>query len=166
MQIIGKNQRQYIKVFFFRIIMNLFPAYRRTGGRVTFISNDWCHVRIKLKLNWQTKNYVGSIFGGSIYGSIDPIYMLQLIKILGPNYVVWDKEAAIKFIKPVRTTIYADFLLDQEIINKVKNEVQSKSKSIISLPVNFYDANNILYATISKTLYIADKKYYFNKRQS
>jgi acyl-coenzyme A thioesterase PaaI-like protein len=159
----SKNKRQHLQVFLFKIAMNLFPAYRRTGGRVAYISDDWQQVKIRLKLNWQTKNYVGSIFGGSIYGAIDPIYMLQLMKILGKNYVVWDKEASIKFIKPIRTTVYANFNLNNQIINSIKNEIAVNNKSIINLPVNFYDANDVLYATITKTLYIADKQYYLNK---
>jgi acyl-coenzyme A thioesterase PaaI-like protein len=163
MTLMSKNKRQHLQVFLFKIAMNLFPAYRRTGGRVAYISDDWQQVKIRLKLNWQTKNYVGSIFGGSIYGAIDPIYMLQLMKILGKNYVVWDKEASIKFIKPIRTTVYANFNLNNQIINSIKNEIAVNNKSIINLPVNFYDANDVLYATITKTLYIADKQYYLNK---
>ncbi|HBE81322.1 MAG TPA: DUF4442 domain-containing protein, partial [Blastocatellia bacterium] len=57
----------------FRWGFNLFPAYRGTGGRVTYIADDWKEVRVKLPLNWRTRNYVGTIFGGSIYGAVDPI---------------------------------------------------------------------------------------------
>ena len=71
-----------------RLKFNFFPAYRGTGGRVTYISHDFREMRVKIPLNWRTRNYVGTIYGGSMYSAIDPIYMLMLIKNLGPDYVV------------------------------------------------------------------------------
>jgi len=59
-------------------------------------------VRIRLPLIWRTRNYVGTIFGGSLYGAVDPIYMIMLIKALGPDYIVWDKAATIRFLRPGR----------------------------------------------------------------
>ena len=71
---------------------NLFPAYRGTGGRITYIADDHREVRIELPLSWRTRNYVGTIFGGSMYAVVDPVYMIILIKTLGPGYIVWDKR--------------------------------------------------------------------------
>ncbi len=70
---------------------NLFPAFRGTGGRVTYVSDDFREVRVRVPLNWRTRNYVGTIFGGSLYGAVDPFYMIMLTQTLGPDYVVWDK---------------------------------------------------------------------------
>ncbi len=67
----------------YRLQLNLFPPYRRTGARVIFIAGDLSEVRIKLPLNRKTKNYVGTLFGGSIYAAVDPIYMVMLIRLLG-----------------------------------------------------------------------------------
>lgn len=50
-----------------RFGFNFFPAYRRTGARITYIRADWREVRIRLPLNWRTRNYVGTIFGGSMF---------------------------------------------------------------------------------------------------
>ena len=74
---------------------NLFPALRRTGGRITYISSDLKQVRLKVPLNWRTRNYVGTIFGGCMYGAVDPVYMVMFIKLLGSGYIVWDKSATI-----------------------------------------------------------------------
>ena len=81
---------------------NLFPAFRGTGGRVRFVSSDFREVSVELPLNWRTRNYVGTIFGGSLYACVDPFYMIMLIQTLGPEYVVWDKSASIRFRKPGR----------------------------------------------------------------
>ena len=84
---------------------NFLPAYRRTGARITYVAADWREVRIKLPLNWSTRNYVGTTFGGSMYAAVDPVYMIMLIMLLGPHYIVWDKAAAIRFKKPARSTM-------------------------------------------------------------
>ena len=89
---------------------NLFPAYRGTGGWITYIASDYREVRVRLPLSWRTRNIVGTIYGGSLYGVVDPIYMIMLIKILGPGYTVWDKAATIRFLKPGRSTLTARFL--------------------------------------------------------
>src|SRR5512136_1645914 len=90
--------------------LNFFPAYRGTGARITYIADDWREVRIKLPLNWRTRNYVGTIFGGSMYGAVDPIYMVMLIRSLGPGCVVWYKGATIQFKRPARSTLHACFM--------------------------------------------------------
>ena len=97
----------------FRWGFNLFPAYCATGARITYISRDFREVHVRLPLSWQTRNYVGTIFGGSMYAAVDPVYMLMLIKNLGPDYVVWDKSACINFKKPGRTPLFASFVLDE-----------------------------------------------------
>src|SRR5436853_1768517 len=91
---------------------NLFPAYRGTGGRVSYIAADFREVRVRLPLSWRTRNAVGTIFGGSMYGAVDPIYMIMLMSILGRDYVVWDKAATIRFRKPGKTTLHATFTVD------------------------------------------------------
>lgn len=147
-----------------RIGFNFYPAYRRTGGRVCFITEDWKEIHITLGLNWKTKNYVGTVFGGSIYGALDPMYMIQLIKILGENYIVWDKAATIKFIKPIKKIVFARFLVTDEILDEIIAKVKSDHKFSIDLMASFQDENEIMYAEVTKTIYIADKDYYKTKK--
>jgi len=64
---------------------NIFPAYWGTGGRITSIAPDWHEVRVRVPLSWRTRNYVGTIFGGSLYGAVDPIYMVMLINCSVPT---------------------------------------------------------------------------------
>ena len=100
-----------LRTFLYRLVFNLWPCYRGTGGRVTFIAADWSEVRVRLPLSWRTRNYVGTIFGGSIYAAVDPFFMIMLMHRLGPDYEVWDKAATIRFRKPGRTTSTATLAL-------------------------------------------------------
>ncbi|MEO8036483.1 MAG: DUF4442 domain-containing protein, partial [Acidobacteriota bacterium] len=104
---------------------NLFPAYRGTGARVTYIAGDYREVRIRLPLSWRTRNLVGTIFGGSLYGAVDPIYMIMLIRLLGPRYVVWDKAALIRFRKPGKTTLTATFRVDEAEERAIREAAES-----------------------------------------
>jgi acyl-coenzyme A thioesterase PaaI-like protein len=158
------EKKESLKSKFKKLTFNYFPAYRRTGGRVCFASEDWKEVHIKLSHTWRTRNYVGSIFGGSIYGALDPIYMVQLINILGLDYVVWDKSAHIKFIKPIKTTVYARFLLTENFLEEIKEKVNQENEITIDLKTHFQDKEGTIYAEVNKTIYIADKKYYKNKK--
>ena len=136
---------------------NFFPAYRATSARITYISDDFREVRIKLPLNWRTRNYVGTIFGGSMYASVDPIYMLMLIKNLGRDYIVWDKAAAIQFIKPGKTTLSAVFVLKEDELNMIKQSLRIGESIDRIYCVDLTDSNGVIHASIEKTVYIRRK---------
>jgi acyl-coenzyme A thioesterase PaaI-like protein len=133
---------------------NFFPAFRGTGARVTYISSDFREARVKLPLNWRTRNYVGTIFGGSLYGAVDPLYMILLIKILGPQYTVWDKTAAIRFLKPGRSTLYARFFIEEEEIAAIKRLLETAPSVDRVYRVDLTDAAGAVHATVEKTIYI------------
>ncbi len=165
MKLFTTEKHENFKMKFLRFFLNsYYLAYRRCGGKGYFVSNDWHEVHVKVKHNWLTKNYVGTTFGGCLFGALDPIYMLQLIKILGNNYVVWDKAASIDFIRPVRKALYARFLLDTSVIEDIKEKVKQSGEYIINLSVSLQDDACVTYVTMIKTMYIADKAFYRNKR--
>ena len=133
---------------------NLFPAYRGTGARITYMASDYREVRVRLPLSWRTRNYVGTIFGGSLYGAIDPIYMIMLIKILGPEYVVWDKAATIRFRRPGRSTLFARFVIEEEEIATIRR-LAGESRSIDRVyRVDLADSGGVVHASVEKTVYI------------
>jgi hypothetical protein len=136
---------------------NLFPAYRGTGGRVTYIAEDWQEVRVKVPLNWRTRNYVGTIYGGSMYGAVDPVYMMMLIKILGTDYIIWDKAASISFKKPGIHALYATFLLDDGEIHTIKDALTHAPSVERVYQVDLVDAEGLVHATVEKTMYIRKK---------
>ncbi|MGH7516475.1 MAG: DUF4442 domain-containing protein [Gemmatimonadales bacterium] len=137
---------------------NWFPAYRGTGARITHIASDWREVRVRLPLGWRTRNYVGTIFGGSMYGAVDPVYMLMLIKTLGPGYVVWDKAATIQFRRPGRETLYATFRLQEEELAALRAEVDHAGKAERELTVELVNAAGEVHATCRKLLSIRARK--------
>lgn len=158
------EKKESIKQKLRRFVFNRYPTIRGTGSYVTFMSNDWKEIHLKLPLSYRTRNIVGTVFGGSIYASTDPIYMFQLMNILGKEFVVWDKSASVRFKKPIKNTVYARFLITEEILDQIKQTVKEKGTIDIDLPVEFQDKNSITYATIIKKIYIASKEYYKQKK--
>ncbi len=147
-----------VKTRLFRWFFNFFPAYRGTGGRITYIAGDWREVRMRLPLSWRTRNYVGTIYGGSLYASIDPIYMLMLMHILGDGYTVWDKAANVRFKKPGRETLYGEFKLDDAEIEEIRRLAETERSVDRVYLFELKDKNGTIHTSIEKTLYIAKKK--------
>ena len=140
-----------------RWTFNLAPVYRGTGGRITHISGDWRDARIRLPLNRSTRNYVGTIYGGSMYSCVDPFYMVMLINNLGKDYVVWDKSATIRFRKPGKTTLYARFALDGAELDAIRAALESERSIDRVYSVALTDAQGDVHAEIEKVIYIRRK---------
>ena len=80
---------------FYRHGLNLWPCIRSTGGRVIELTPDFKLLVVRLKLNWRTRNVVGTIFGGSMYSSTDPFFMFRFVsRFLRRLWVAWFPKAA------------------------------------------------------------------------
>ncbi|MEP6801142.1 MAG: DUF4442 domain-containing protein [Acidobacteriota bacterium] len=137
-----------------RFVFNWFPAFRGTGGRVTHVAPDFREIRVSLPLNWRTRNYVGTIFGGSLYGAVDPFFMIMLLQTLGPEYVVWDRAASIQFVKPGRTKLLARFVLPIEETDAIRSLLKTERSIDRVYRIDLADAGGTVHATIEKTIYI------------
>lgn len=93
-----------------------------------------------------------------MYGAVDPIYMIQLIKILGKDYIVWDKAAAIQFKKPGRSTLFARFVFTEEEIREIIRLVEGAPSIDRIYSVELKDAEGNVYARMEKTLFIRKKE--------
>lgn len=144
----------------YRFLLNLWPCIWSAGGRVVYIAQDFMHLTVRLSLSWRTRNVVGTIFGGSMYASTDPFFMLMLMRILGKDYVVWDKGCTIRFKKPAKKTIYADFIITPEMLAEVKQKVANEGKTTFTWMIQYKDKQGVVYAEFDKVLYVATKEVY------
>lgn len=142
----------------FRRLMNLWPPFLFTGIRVTRISADYREVDVALPLTWYNRNYVGTHFGGSLFAMTDPFYMLMLMTILGRDYIVWDKSAAIDFVAPGRGRVTAAFRLDEALIDEIRERTKDGDKYLPEFEIDVVDGAGMLVARVTKTLYIRRKR--------
>jgi len=162
-----KLLKKYFKVStIYKYGFNWSPMYRRTKAKIVDVSDDLLYIKIRLKLNWKNRNYAGTMFGGSMLAATDPIYMIQLLQILGDQYIVWDKAVDAKYKKPGKGTIYGEFIFTKEEIDSIKKTVHEKNQMDLTKTMSLVDAEKNIIATFNKTLYIADKDFYKNKLKS
>jgi len=150
----------------FKYGFNFSPMYRRSTGRIISVSPDLLDVKIKLSLSYKNKNYVSSIFGGSMFSAVDPIPMVQLINLIGEDYVVWDKSAEIFFKRPAKEHLYAEFSYSLDELEDIKNRVALEDEIEIfktTLLTNKDKSNT--FCEVKKTIYIANKNFFKEKRR-
>ena len=133
---------------------NLFPAYRRTGARITYVAADFHEVHIKIASNWKTRNHLGITWGGGLYSALDPIYGVMLYKILGRQYRVIDRRATIHFKRPAKTTLFAQFRLSKEELGKIQDELSSNQKLTRVYDIDLVDEQGVVHASCEKELCI------------
>ena len=109
---------------------------------------------MRIPLSRRTRNYVGTIFGGSMFGAVDPIYMVMLIRVLGPEYVVWDKAATIRFRRPGRSTLHARFVLTDEDLSSIRAALADAPKMDRVFRVDLVDDGGVVHAEVEKTIHI------------
>ena len=66
-------------------MLNLWPPFLFSGISVREISKDFRHTKVRLKKKLLTSNYVGTLFGGSLFAMTDPFYMVMILKNLGKD---------------------------------------------------------------------------------
>jgi hypothetical protein len=137
--------------------VNFYPPYLGAAVRVTHVSSDFRNVEVEMPLRFYNRNYVGTHFGGSLYSMCDPFYMLMLINILGPDYIVWDKAATIRFRKPGKGLMKATFDLTAEQISQIRAAADTQPKVEPQFQVVIKDADGNVIAEIDKLLYVKKK---------
>ena len=137
--------------------INFYPPYLGAAVRVTHISDDFHDVEVEMPLRFYNRNYVGTHFGGSLYSMVDPFYMLMLMNILGPGYIVWDKAASIRFKKPGKGVMKASFHLSEEQITEIRAAADTQSKVEPQFLVVIKDSEGNTVAEVDKLLYVRKK---------
>ncbi|PJZ64894.1 DUF4442 domain-containing protein [Leptospira wolffii] len=163
MKLYPTDKKESANSWWLRTRLNYWPCVWCTGGKIEFLSSDFRELHVGLRKNVRTLNRVGTVYGGSIYSSVDPYFMLMMMWILGEDYVVWDKAAKVKFVRPILKKVKAKFLITEELIEKTKKEILEKGETVFDLPLKYEDDGGTVYATFEKTIYAASRTHYEKK---
>jgi len=140
--------------------------YHLLTAKIISVSKDLLQVQIKLPISYKNRNYVNSIYGGSMFSAVDPIPMVQLINLLGDDYVIWDKSAEVFFKRPAKENLYADFNYSLEELEIIKTRVRSENEiEIVKTSLLTDKTKSKTFCEVRKTIYIADKNFYKEKRR-
>lgn len=136
-------------------LINFYPPLLGAGIRSRTIDDLTIHV--EMKLTAFNRNIVGVHFGGSLYAMCDPWFMLIMMRALGPDYIVWDKAASIKFVSPGRGTVNAVFQIPQERVNEIRAAADRGEKIEPTFSVDVLGEQGQVIAHVEKLLYVRKK---------
>jgi acyl-coenzyme A thioesterase PaaI-like protein len=140
-----------------RRMLNIWPPFLFSGISILEISRDFRYARVRLKKKMLTSNYVGTLFGGSLFAMTDPFYMVMVMRNLGKGYIVWDKRSEIEYVSPGKSTVYAEFHLSDEELNEIKREVATSGKYLKWFEVDIKSADGTVVAIVKKQIYVRQK---------
>jgi hypothetical protein len=134
--------------------INLWPPFIGMGIRIRHIAPDMKAVDVEMNLRFWNANYVGTHFGGSLFAMTDPFYMLMLMANLGRDYIVWDKAAGIRYRKPGRGTVRAEFRLSDSQIDDIREKLKTLPKYEPIFLVEVKDESGEVVAVVDKLLHV------------
>jgi hypothetical protein len=80
-----------------------------------------------------------------------------LMENLGAEYVVWDKAASIRFRKPGKGTVRAEFLLTEEQLDDIRSRLIAQEKYEPEFLVEVKDEAGNVVAEVQKVVHIRRK---------
>ncbi|PZU50412.1 MAG: tetrameric acyl-CoA thioesterase [Arsenicicoccus sp.] len=138
--------------------MNAWPPFLFSGIRIQEVGADWRSVRVRLRRSRLTSNYVGTLFGGSLFAMTDPFWMLMVLRNLGPEYVVWDKAAQIEFVSPGRSSVTATFVLEESVLTELREAAADGAKVLRWFETDVVADDGTLVARVRKQLYVRRRR--------
>ena len=137
--------------------INLYPPFLGMGIRVRSHRQDFTRFEVELKARWYNRNLFGTHFGGALYSMCDPFYVFIVTMNLGPDYIVWDKTAAIEFLKPARGDILAVFEIAKDRLESIRVEVDRLGKNTYHFETELLDQSGLVVARVKKEVYVRSK---------
>lgn len=152
LQILGGSKTRALRRW-----INFWPPFLGMGIRVRHIAPDMKAVDVEMKLRFWNANYVGTHFGGSLFAMTDPFYMLMLMANLGRDYIVWDKAATIRYRKPGKGIVRAEFRLSDSQIEDIRDKLKTLPKCEPVFSVAVKDQTGVVIAEVDKVLHVRMK---------
>ncbi len=138
--------------------MNLWPPFLGAGISIKELSDDFRYGKVKLRMGLTNRNFMGTHFGGSLFAMTDMMYAFMLLKHLGEDHIIWDQSSEIKYLKPGRSNVYAEFFLTEERIEKIRLDAAGGEKCLEKFDVEIRDEKGDVVAKVERTLYIRLKR--------
>lgn len=126
--------------------------------RVKSYNDDFTRFEVELRPKWYTRNLFGTHFGGSLYTMTDPFFVFIMTMNFDGAYIVWDKSAAIEFLKPAKGTISGVFEISKRRLAEIRSEVDDLGKNTYHFEVDLVDESGQVVARVRKEVYVRAKE--------
>ena len=142
------------------------PPLLGAGVRVTRMDKDLRAVDAEMRLTRWNRNYMGVHFGGSLFAMTDPFYMIMLATNLGREYVVWDKAASIRYKKPGKGRVRAEFRLSEERLREIRAMLEEHGRHDVRFEVSVVDEAGEVVAAVERVIYCAKKSVHEERKKA
>jgi hypothetical protein len=137
--------------------INYWGPFIGAGIKVISADKEMTKITAELRETWFNRNIVGVHFGGSLYAMCDPFFMGILLHHLGKDFVIWDKEAKIKFKRPGKGQVRATFEISPQEIEHIRQSTINHGKMEPVFKTTIRDLDNNVIAEVEKTVYVKSK---------
>lgn len=144
-------------------LINWWPPMLGTGITLRHISRDRSRFEVDMKLRWYNKNLVGIHYGGSLYSMCDPWYMFILTANLGRDYIVMDKAANIRYLKPGKGTLTCIFEVSPQRMAQIKFEIDEVGKQDFTFLCEVKNEDGEVVCEVDKIVYVRKKDFDWDK---
>ena len=105
----------------------------------------------------------GMVKALAMFATTDGLHPTLLALQLGHDYIIWDKAGAIRYRKPGRAPLFAEFHIDDAETELVREIVARDGECERTYTVELKDRHGVVHTIVERTVYIADKAFYRNK---
>ncbi len=141
-----------------RRALNVWPPYLAAGIRVRELAPDYTRAVVTMSLHPLNRNYFGTHFGGSLFSMADPFWVFLVGARLGRDYVVWDQRAEIDFVRPGRTEVRTEFVLDPAVVEQIRAAAEGGEKVLWWFDNEIVDTSGEVVARVRRQLYVRRKR--------
>jgi hypothetical protein len=85
--------------------------------------------------------------------------MLMLMANLGRDYIVWDKAASIRYRRPGKGTVRAEFRLSDDQVNDIREKLRTLPKYEPVFQLEVRDEAGVVIAEVEKRLHVRKKQH-------
>lgn len=143
---------------------NFWPPFIGAGISIQKVEGGWGDgiraMEVRLRLWPWNSNYVGTQFGGSLFAMTDPFLMVMLMRRLGRDFVVWDKAASIRYVRPGRSDCFVRFEVSEELVADLRERAAREGKFDWTTRVEVRDVEGQIVAEVEKVIYISKRSLY------
>ena len=109
---------------------------------------------------------MGSVYGGSLFAVTDGPHPIMLMAALGPESVVLDKAASIRYRKPAYEDLTVQFHFSPEEILEIEHRLQRENEFEYQVSMDLTGKDGSVFATVDRTLYVTTRRFMAEKRKA
>jgi len=126
--------------------------------KIITLATDWSSARIRLPLNWLSRNAMGNMFGGYQANLADPIPALACLYRF-PGYRIATKQLEIDFIRTGNSDLTLHFDFPPETDSTIAQELQQRGRATPCFHMHYTRADGHICTRIKNTVAIRPAGY-------